>query len=143
MNIFESAYVIWIIIAIVLGIIELAVPYLITVWLAFAALITSVVAFYFPDNIVLQMIVFLVVTLLFLSVTRPLAMKYLYRKNPEYKDTIIGDEAIVKGQIDEETYEVHVGGQRWLAHATERFAVGDKGLIVSQKGNKLFIQKHQ
>lgn len=143
MEMFETVFVLWLCFAIVLGVIELIVPHLITVWLAIAALITSVVAYFLPEAFLMQCTVFLGITALLLLTTRPIAIRYLYSKEPEFTDTVLGEEATITNIINAELgeYEVKVHGQRWVALSSDTFAIHETGIVMSQKGNKLHIRK--
>ena len=117
MAILSYPLVIWIIIAIIWGVIEVIIPHLITVWLAIAALFAAIIAFFMPDTVFMQILVFLIITGILLLLTRPVAIRYLYQKKSDFKDSLIGVDAFLvkKSLQDIGDYKVKVNGQRWIA----------------------------
>lgn len=131
--------------AVVLGLVELIVPHLVTVWLSIAALVTAIFALFFPDALLVQFLIFLVITALLLLLTRPIAIRYFYRNPIEYKESIIGDDAIVvrPTNMKDHEYEVKVHGQRWIAVAVDAdvFQAQEHATIVRKEGNKVYVVK--
>ena len=73
--------IIWLVIAIVMGVLEACTVQLVSLWFAIggvAACITSL----FTDKLTIQLIVFIVVTAIALAVTRPI-VKRMKQKRPE------------------------------------------------------------
>lgn len=92
--------VLWLIAMIVLLIIEAVVPGLISIWFALGAL-AALVAALFHAPFWLQVVWFLVVSILTLLLTRPFVKKYVNnRVTPTNADMVIGKEAVVTEAID-------------------------------------------
>ena len=56
----------------VLIIIELSTYNLITIWLAVSALLTGIYAYFFPEQLAVQIILLLVLSIVFVVLTKPL-----------------------------------------------------------------------
>lgn len=106
----------WLGLMIVLVIIEAMTVSLTTIWLAAGALVACFLAF-FNVPLWIQILVFLVVSLILIIYTRPVAVKYL--KVGSHKnsiDSLIGSKGFVVMDITEHTTgQVKVRGQIWTA----------------------------
>lgn len=134
----------WLIAMVALLIIEAAVPGLISIWFAlgaFAALIASLLHAPFW----LQIAWFLVVSVLSLILTRPLARKYVNsRVQPTNADMLIGRECVVTEDIDNVlgTGAVNVGGKIWTARADNddlKVGAGSVMKVLRIEGVKLIV----
>lgn len=108
---------IWIIAAVVFGVIEAATAALVTVWFAIGA-IAAAVAAQCGLSLIWQVGIFVVVSAVFLCLIRPLSSKLIV-KNPQKTnaDRVIGMEGLVISPIDkiENTGQVKVSGMIWSA----------------------------
>ena len=138
--------VFWLIAMVVLLIIEAVVPGLISIWFAlgaFAALIAAL--FHAPPW--LQLVWFLVVSILTLLLTRPFVKKYVNnRVTPTNADMSIGKDAVVTEKIDNlgETGAVRLDGKVWSARMADENAsaeVGETVRILRIEGVKLIVEK--
>ena len=68
----------WIGLAIVLGIIELMSTTFVIMWIAIAGVITGIIGFFIP-NFLIQVIVFTLISIVLLLITRPLVKKFKKR----------------------------------------------------------------
>ena len=137
--------IIWLVIAVVMGVTEACTVQLVSVWFAIgsaAACITSL----FTDQIYIQVIVFVVVTAIALAVTRPLVKK-LKRKRPEATnaDRYIGRSAVVVEAIDNDHAKglVKVDNEKWTARSVDGQLIepGDRVVVTAIEGVKLIVTK--
>ncbi len=140
----ESYY--WLILLAVMLAIEIITLGLTTIWFAFGALAAYVAALIGAD-IVVQVIVFLVVSLAALFFTRPVAVRYLNNKDRTKTnvDSVLGCTAKVIEKIDNFNAEgkVMLNGMEWMARS-ESGVVIDVGETVTVKevsGVKLICDK--
>ena len=138
--------IIWLVIAVVMGVTEACTVQLVSVWFAIgsaAACITSL----FTDQIYIQVIVFVVVTAIALAVTRPLVKK-LKRKRPEATnaDRYIGKSAVVVELIDNDHAKglVKVDNEKWTARSVDGQLIepGDRVVVTAIEGVKLIVDKN-
>lgn len=138
--------IIWLVIAVVMGVTEACTVQLVSVWFAIgsaAACITSL----FTDQIYIQVIVFVVVTAIALAVTRPLVKK-LKRKRPEATnaDRYIGKSAVVVEAIDNDHAKglVKVDNEKWTARSADGQLLepGDRVVVTAIEGVKLIVDKN-
>ena len=136
--------IIWLVIAVVMGVTEACTVQLVSVWFAIgsaAACITSL----FTDQIYIQVIVFVVVTAIALAVTRPLVKK-LKRKRPEATnaDRYIGKSAVVVEAIDNDHAKglVKVDNEKWTARSVDGQLIepGDRVVVTAIEGVKLIVE---
>jgi len=112
---------------------------------AFAAAITSLFA-----DLIIQIIVFIIVSAVLVIFTRPLAIKVLQRKDSPRKiniDEIVGKSALVIETIDFEKNKgkVKVDGDIWRAVTEDRSTVNidDYVIILKVEGTKLIVRKEE
>ena len=92
-----------------------------------------------------QIIVFILVSLIFLLSFRKLALKFLFRKNDEKTNTsaLIGREALLIGEINQfDTGTVKIDGVEWTCVSVNPGETIPSGSIVKIeqiKGNKLYV----
>ena len=125
--------ILWLLILAILIFIEIITLGLTTIWFAGGALIAFIVSL-FIDNLLLEVILFLVVSMVLLYFTRPLVLKYFNPKRTKTNyEGVIGKVALVTATIDNISAvgQVIVDGQEWSAKAQED--------IVIQKGSKVKI----
>ena len=140
--------IIWLLILVVLVIAELISMGLTTIWFAGGALVaalTSLVGL----PVWGQIIVFLVVSLLLLFFTRPIAVKYFNKDRVKTNvESLVGRQAIVISEIDnvKGIGRVTVGGQEWSARTKEDEAglpVGAVADIIGIHGVKLIVEERK
>jgi Membrane protein implicated in regulation of membrane protease activity len=133
----------WIGLFIILLIIEVVTTGLVTIWFAFGALaawITSLIT----DSIVIQGIVFFVVSILSLIFTRPVLNKYIKPKVQKINLDLVGKTGLVTKDIEEfKLGEVKVDGKYWSAKSKEKIKEGSKVEILSIEGVKLIVKKKE
>lgn len=136
---------IWLAAMIVLLIIEGMVPGLISIWFALGAL-AALLSAILGAPIWLQVLWFVVVSVVTLALTRPLAKKYVNgRAVPTNADMLLGKECVVVENIDNVKGEgaVSVGGKIWTARCesdAQKAAKGDVLSVVRIEGVKLIVK---
>lgn len=141
------ATIFWLITFVVLLIIEIITLGLTTVWFALGA-IAAFLAAYVGTGVAIQVVVFLIVSILLLIVTRPLVMKHFNQKRERTNaESLIGQKAVVIEKIDpiHGVGRVEVNGMEWSAKTEESGEI-EKDTIVSIKGIqgvKLIVEKEE
>lgn len=113
--------ILWLIILAVLIFIEIITLGLTTIWFAGGALVAFIVSLFY-DNLLLEVILFLVVSVVLLYFTRPFVMRYFNPKRTKTNyEGVIGKIALVTATIDNinAVGQVVVDGQEWSAKALE------------------------
>ena len=132
----------WIIVFLVLLFIELITVNLVSIWFAIGALAAYITTF-FTDNITIQIIVFIVVSIIALLVTKPFMKKIRVRKvEPTNLDRVIGKEGVVTKDISKNAFgEVNVKGSIWTATAKEEITKGTQVKVLKIDGVKLLVEE--
>ena len=136
---------IWLIIAVVLGVIEASTSTLVTIWFALAALIVAGIAI-FVENIWVLFAIFIIISAVLVVITRPLTKRFLNKKTVATNaDRIILAKGIVTEQIDpiQNTGQVRVLGQIWSAKAVdgEPIEVDAIVMIKALEGVKVVVER--
>lgn len=138
----------WLILMIVLLGVEMATMGLTTVWFAGGALF-AILAALLRAPFWIQIVLFLLVALVLLLFTRPVAVKY-FNKNRVQTNvaSVIGKQAIVTAEIDNlhGKGQVTVGGQEWSARSAAADQVLAEGVVVrvvAVSGVKLIVEEVQ
>lgn len=111
----------WLVILAILIFIEIITLGLTTIWFAGGSLVAFIVSLFY-DNLLVEIIVFLLVSLALLYFTRPVVIKYFNPKRVKTNyEGIIGKEAIVITPIDNlnSVGQVRVDGQEWSARSLD------------------------
>ena len=135
----------WLLAVGVLLVLEMLTLGLTTIWFAGGAFV-AFLASLCHASVPVQIICFLVVSIILLVFTRPIAEKY-FNKNREKTnvDSLIGKEGIVKQEINnlEAQGVVKLSGMEWSARSADdsKIAAGEKVLVQSIDGVKLIVTK--
>lgn len=138
----------WLILLIVCIGIEVATMGLTTIWFAGGALV-AIFAAVVGAPIWLQAVIFIVVSLLLLFFTRPVAVKYFNKDRVKTNvESMVGRQAIVISEIDnlQGIGQVTVSGQEWSARSADervKIAVGAVVTVVAINGVKLIVREQQ
>lgn len=139
----EAIY--WLIGLAVLLVIEIITLGLTTIWFAAGALVAFIAAL-IGMNVFVQILLFLIVSILLLYFTRPVAVKYFNSKRVKTNyESLIGKEAKVLERIDNfnATGTALLDGQEWTARAfddNEIIEEGTKVIVVKISGVKLIVE---
>lgn len=137
----------WLILLAVLLIIEAITTGLTTVWFAGGALVAAL-ASNFGAGLVVQLILFLGVSLVLLIFTRPLAVKYMSRNLEKTNvNSLVGKRAVVTQKIDNlaQSGQVKIGDIEWTARtSTEGTVIPEKTIVEidSVTGVKLIVHEY-
>ena len=142
----DRMMLVWLVVLVVSIITEIISLGLTSIWFAGGALAAVVLAaFRLPLQV--QVLVFLVISILLMVFARPIAVKYFNKDRVRTNvESMIGRQAIVVCEIDnlQGVGEVTVGGQEWMAR-TEKdgqvLAVGDVVQVVAVQGVKLIVRE--
>lgn len=139
----NSINIMWFIAMVVLMIVEFSTVSLTSIWFALGAL-AALIAALCGAPIWLQVVWFLVVSVLALIATRPLVKKYINGKTtPTNADMLMGQTCVVTEPISNlsETGAVKIGGKVWTARSEDGtvFAPGEKVVAVRIEGVKLIV----
>ncbi len=135
---------IWFSVIIVAGVIEAMTMQLSSIWFSVGAFFALIIAIIWPDAIVAQTIVFILLSIALLLVLGPIFRRYI-RKNSikTNADSLIGKIAICsKPIIDGERGEVKIEGKVWTAISNENIEEEEKVVVLAIKGVKLVVKKH-
>ena len=140
--------IVWLAVAIVLLVVEIITLGLTTIWFAGGALVACVAAALQADFLV-QMMLFLVVSVVMLFFTRPVAMRYMNKNRTKTNsESLVGKEAVVLQEINnlKASGQVQLNGIEWTARAENMEDVIEKGAIVCIKkieGVKLIVKRKE
>ena len=135
---------VWLVALVTFVVIEIATMGLTTIWFAGGALIALILAM-LNISFYIQMGTFLVISIVLLVSTRPLAVKFFNQERVKTNvDSIIGKQAIVLTEINNLKGEgqVSLNGMEWSAKAYEEGCMIPAGAVVEVKeirGVKLIV----
>lgn len=135
----------WLVILAVLLVIEIATLGLTTIWFAAGALVAFLLSLA-QVNLFLEIIVFLVGSILMLIFTRPVAVKYFNSKRIKTNyESVIGSVAKVTETINNfnSSGVVMVSGVEWTARAANNDDIinaGTKVIVKNVSGVKLIVE---
>ena len=141
----EQMEIIWLALTVVLLIIEIVTLGLTTIWFAAGALFAFFAAL-LGMNQGIQIGVFVVVSVVLLFFTRPLAVKYLNTKTIKTNtEALVGKTARVIVDINnlKSQGQVVINGLEWTARSSDDtvvFKIGDAVTIVGIEGVKLIVE---
>ncbi len=145
---FESIHgmtAVWVVLMIGFLVVEGIAPGLVSIWFALGAL-AALISALLGAQVWLQAVWFIVISVLALVITRPLAKKYVNsRTQATNADMLIGQECIVTETIDKlrGTGAVSVAGKVWTARADDPEKIIEKGsvaVIERIEGVKLIVK---
>ena len=140
--------VFWLIVLVVLIATEIATMGLTTIWFAAGALVAAIISL-LGGNVWWQVGIGLVVSLLLLFFTRPIAVKYFNRERVRTNvESLVGSQAIVISEVNnlQGTGQVNISGQEWSARASSdsvTYPVGSVVNVVAISGVKLIVEERK
>lgn len=139
---------VWLAAMIILIIIEIVTVGLTTIWFAIGALVAIIVSM-LGGGIILQLTVFLLISLSMLIFTRPLAVRYINstRTRTNYEG-IIGKVVRITQDVDNIAGRgsAVVNGQEWTVRTVDdksRIAAGSLAKVVDIRGVRLVVEKYE
>ena len=137
---------VWLIIAGVCLILEIATVGFLIFWFAVAALITCILSLFIP-SVIAQTAIFVVLSAVLIFLTRPLANKINKKDNTVTNvNSVIGKEAVVTKEINSSIGgigQVKLGGDVWSAICTDSnnpIPVVSKVTILKIDGVKVIVE---
>jgi len=140
--------IMWLAVLVILVIVELATMGLTTIWFAGGALIATVIAA-LEGPLWLQFVCFVVVSLVLLVLTRPVAMRYFNQNREKTNvDSLVGKQAIVTLDINNllGTGQVMLNGMEWSARSAKDDVKIEAGAVVVVKsisGVKVLVEPQE
>ncbi len=138
--------ILWLIVLVATLAIEAATMGLTSIWFSGGALAAMIVEL-LNGGIWVQVIVFLVISLVLLFYTRPIAVKHFNKEREKTNlDSVIGKTAVVTIPIHnlKETGQVMLDGKEWTARSNDSTKQIEKEALVkviSIKGVKLIVEE--
>ena len=140
-------YLLYVALFAILLLVELMSYNLVTIWISLAALVTAIFAYFFPNLIVMQIILLLVLSIVFVVLTKSVMTKLKYAKEKTNIDRLIGMEGIVLEQINpmEGIGQVKVSGQIWSAKTEDGqgISLGEHIVVRKIEGVKLVVERKE
>ncbi|CAM3452609.1 NfeD family protein [Erysipelothrix sp. HDW6B] len=137
--------VFWIVVVIAMIVIELLTAgNLVSIWFAIGAIAATAVAF-FTDSVLIQVIIFALVSIVSLILIRPFTTRLL-RGNviATNADSLIGRKAILSEAIDEDKWGmIRLNGTEWSATTSDysELPKGTRVEIIAIEGVKLIVRE--
>lgn len=140
-----GAVLVWLAIAVVLGILEAATVTLVSIWFAVGA-VAAMIPAYFGAPIWAQILAFLLVSALCFAYTRPFFKKVVkVKKQPTNVDGIIGQEGIVTEEIENLKCcgKVFISGLTWSARSEGNHTIPQGAVVIARKieGATLIVEE--
>ena len=141
----DSIY--WLLLFILLLVIEVLTMGLTTIWFAGGALAAFLVSLVAGNILELEVAVFIIVSVILLLFTRPLAMRYLNRRTTRTNaDSVVGSIVRVTEPINNilDQGAAQADGKIWTARAVSDdilFEEGELAVVQEIRGVKLILQK--
>ena len=139
---------VWVILLVIFVVIEVLTMGLTTLWFAGGALAAGIMAVFNMPSYV-QIATFIVVSLVLIFFTRPIAVRYFNTDRVKTNaESIVGKKAIVTGAIDniKASGQVTVNGMEWSARSVSDELVIPEGAIVNIvaiSGVKLIVEERK
>ena len=138
----------WLIIFVILLIVEIATLGLTTIWFA-AGSLTAFVFGVIGFGTTVQLVVFLIVSVLLFAITRPIAVKYFNKERAKTNaESLIGEQALVIEDIDtvQSVGRVEIRGMEWSAKTDEpdgKIAKNKIDVVDGIQGVKLIVREKE
>lgn len=137
--------IVWLALAVILGIVEGLTVSLVSIWMAVAAIVSAIVAF-FGGSVMMQILTFALVSALLLVLTAPLSKKFRSQKKATTNaDRLLNQTGIVIQRIDpiENKGQIKAMGQIWSAAGKEGDVIeaGEKVVVLSIEGVHAIVKK--
>lgn len=127
--------IIWLIVLVVCLGVEIATLGLASIWFAGGALFAMIIAL-IGGPIWLQVLVFLVTSIVLLIFTRPIATKYFNKNRTKTNvDSVVGKQAIVTEKIDnlKGVGRIVTGGMEWTARSLDESVIEEGTVVTIEK----------
>ena len=139
----EYMVYVWFGIVIVAAVIEGLTMDLSSIWFSAGAFVALIVSIFLPEIIWLQVVVFMIASMLLLLSLRPIFKKYMNRNEIRTNaSSLIGQEAVcIKPILDNEWGEVKIQGKIWTAVSNENIYDKERVIVLAINGVKLQVRR--
>ena len=130
-----SLSIIWLIVLVVCLVVEVATLGLASIWFAGGALLALIIAMV-GGPLWLQLLVFMVVSIVLLIFTRPIATKFFNQNRTKTNvESVVGKQAIVTVAIDNLKGQGRIvtNGMEWTARSTDDSVIEEGAVVVIEK----------
>lgn len=136
-------YIVWAIAIVTFGVFEGVTAQLVSIWFVIGA-VAALASVAFGASIPVQIVIFTVVSIIALIITRPLVRKHINVKAEKTNaDRCIGQEAVVIEEIDNLSSkgQVKTLGQVWTARSSDASIIAKDTVVIVRKidGVKLIV----
>jgi len=133
----------WFAIIIIASVIEISTMDLSSIWFAAGALVSFIISLIWGEAIIVQFVVFVVISSLLLIEIRPALKGYLNKNDVKTNaDKLVGKLAVCTRAFKaDERGEVKIDGKFWTAISNEDISLNDKVEVLSIDGVKLVVRK--
>lgn len=137
----EVMQIVWLVLLVLFIIIEAAGPALVSIWFCGGALVALLLSLLFPQMILVQILAFVVVSVLLLLALRPMARRLLdKRKVATNADANIGKVCQVVSEVQPGRFgRVKLESLEWTAKANMVLPVGTWCRVLAIEGAKLVV----
>ena len=134
-------FYVWFLVAVFLGILELATTNLVSIWFVISSLVAMIIS-KFTTNVLVEVTVFVALGIILMPLSKKIYKKIKKSDTKTNIDRIIGmmgvvTEDITMGNIG----EVKVDGKRWSAYADTDILKDEKVKILSINSVKLKVER--
>ena len=143
-------WIVWLILAVVLLVVELIAVDLVSIWFSLSAFIIGLVTALFPElHWGWQIFIFAVLATGLLVATRPLAKRFLKRKKGQETnlELVVDHIGIVEEDINNDLAVglVKINGLVWSARSKNGDVISKKSFVIVKEinGNKLIVEKRK
>ncbi len=138
---------IWLGLTIVFALIEGATAQLTTIWFALGSAAAFILAVCGVESVLIQVIVFVAVSVISLIATRPLVKKIIHKKvEPTNADRNIGETGVTVTEINNllGTGEVNLKGTIWTARSADEVVIpkDTQVKVIKIEGVKLIVESN-
>jgi Membrane protein implicated in regulation of membrane protease activity len=134
--------IMWLVVLILFILVEIFTFDLISIWFILGSVVSLILSL-FVDNFIIQVLVFSLVSLITLILSRPFVKKYMdnKRENTNF-DVVVGKIAIVTKEPTKTTKgQAKVEGKLWTIISDDEIEIDDKVEVLKIEGVKLKVRK--
>lgn len=141
-----EAWILWIAVGVLFIIIEIFTPGFFFFSFGIGAILSGLFAYIFPDNIVMQFLIFSIITFIAFLLMKKFASKILKNSNIDSNMYALSGKIGIVTQLIKRDSKGHVkiGGEEWSAifeEDLEQINEGEKVKILRVEGNKVIVEK--
>lgn len=139
-----TMYIIWAVAIVAFGVFEGMTAQLVSIWFVFGS-VAALIAAFCHAPFILQVVIFVIVTIITLIATRPIVKKKIHAKiQPTNADRCIGQNGVVIEEINNlhSTGQVKADGKVWTARSSDQSIIPPDTVVEVEKidGVKLIVK---